>query len=151
MHFSENSSLEGASWVDGWSCQMLGWPPLQASVWTWRQVYIVCLFLGEFRKPSLINVNLSTMNYLSVFMVGHWVGLHVCWLEGMFWPCLVWGRVRRLLALAVGAQSSDSQVPLRVLSSRRSCKSSLSMAVTRSHLSRQQLEALLRHLKLYQN
>ena len=30
-------------------------------------------------------------------------------------------------------------------------KSSLNMAVTRSHLSTQQLEALLRHLKLYQN
>ena len=79
-----------------------------------RFILSVC-FLVSLQNPHLINLNLSMVNYLIVFMVGHWVCLDVCWLEGMFWPCLVWRRMRRLLAVAVGAQSSDSQVPLRVL------------------------------------
>ena len=79
-----------------------------------RFILFVC-FLVSLQNPHLINLNLSMVNCLIVFMVGHWVCLDVCWLEGMFWPCLVWGRMRCLLAVAVGAQSSDSQVPLRVL------------------------------------
>lgn len=39
-------------WQDGWSCQTVKWPPLQASGWTRRHASIVCLFRREFTKSS---------------------------------------------------------------------------------------------------